>query len=283
MRLPGVGATGLTLLLLVVIAFMLLPEVFVVANSFSPAALSGEALLQGTTNSGPTLHWYQAALAYAPFATGLSNSLLVAASSTLMAVVAGSLASVALTRHQFPGRESVRSLLLSPMAFPRVALGLGAYILFLRGAQLLNVQGLVVGTPVPLAIVHSLLGLPVVIVVVSASLLGIDPALEEAAMDLGATSFQTLIRVTFPLVRTALVISAVFAFMFSFDEVEASFFLSPVSRRTLPIEMFVFMEKDQSPTIAALSSLLMLGTILVVTVLGLLTGWRRLMGTWLRG
>jgi putative spermidine/putrescine transport system permease protein len=109
-----------------------------------------------------------------------------------------------------------------------------------------------------------------------------DPALEEAAMDLGATATQTLLRVTFPLVRVGIATATVFAFMFSFDEVEASFFISPVSGRTLPIEMFIFMEQDQSPTIAALSSLLILGTLLVVMACGLFAGWRRMLRVWVR-
>src|SRR5262249_34978557 len=111
---------------------------------------------------------------------------------------------------------------------------------------------------------------------------GQDPSLEEAAMDLGATTTQTLIRITFPLARIGIAVATVFAFMFSFDEVEASFFIAPVSGRTLPIEMFVFMEKDQSPTIAALSSLLMLGTLLVLVAFAAIVGWRRVFRTWIR-
>ena len=267
---------ALLVLLAVVLSFMVMPLLFVVASSFNPAALTSLGFLKGTGSEGLTLRWYEAALSYEPFAKGLANSVVVATIAATLATLAGSLAAVAFVRYRFRGREMLRSLAITPMVFPRVALGLGAYILFLRATEFLHIREAVIGTPLPLAIVHSVLGLPLVIVIVSATLVGVDPALEEAAMDLGATPAQTLARVTLPLVRVGLFTAAVFAFMFSFDEVETSIFISPVSGRTLPIEMFIFMEKDQSPTIAALSSLLMLGTLLVLALLGLIAGWRQL-------
>jgi putative spermidine/putrescine transport system permease protein len=100
--------------------------------------------------------------------------------------------------------------------------------------------------------------LPFVINILAANLVGLDPSLEEAARDLGAPAPTVLWRIVLPQIRAGLVVSALLAFLVSFDQVESSIFLTRGENNTLPIEMFLYMEKWQDPTIAALSALLIL-------------------------
>lgn len=266
----GIGRIGLRLYLTLVVGFMLLPLVFIMTDSLNAAEFRGAPF------NGLTLRWYERVFSEPLFASGFRNSLVVAAGASALAVSFGTLASLGLVRFRFRGRDLLRSLFLSPIVFPRVALGLGAYILFLKVASGLGLREWILGSVVPMTIVHSLLGLPIVVLLVSAALLGLDPSVEEAAQDLGATPRQTLFKVTAPLIRGSLIMAGVFAFMFSFDEVETSFFLAPLGAKTLPIEMFLFLERDLTPTLAALSTLLVIGTLLLVFVVGVTQGLGRL-------
>jgi putative spermidine/putrescine transport system permease protein len=264
------GSKLLIAYLSVFVAFMLSPLIYVVFDSFNAAEYRGASF------SGVTLKWYGDAFSEPAFRTGFLNSVLVGVVATAGAVGVGTLASIGLVRYRFPGRELLRGLFLSPMVFPRVALGLGAYILFLRVASELGLRGLILGSPIPMMLVHMLLGLPIVILLVSATLLALDPSVEEAAQDLGATPVQTFSKVTLPLIKSSVVASSIFAFMFSFDEVETSFFLAPLGMRTLPIEMFLFLERDLTPTLSALSTLMLVVTFLGVAVFLLTQGAARL-------
>jgi putative spermidine/putrescine transport system permease protein len=110
----------------------------------------------------------------------------------------------------------------------------------------------------PLILAHTIVVLPFVINIVAANLIGLDSALEEAAQDLGASRWTVVWRIVLPQIRSGLVVSALLAFLVSFDQVESSIFLTRGANNTLPIEMFLYMEKWQDPTIAALSALLIL-------------------------
>jgi len=254
------------------VGFMLAPLVFVVLNSFNASPLSK------FPPESFSFRWYEQMFAWQPFADGFRNSVIVATLSTLLALAVGTPAAIALTRHQFRLREAMRGAVLTPLIFPRVALALGAYILFLQVGQALNARSALLGTPLALVLVHALLGLPLVVVIVGATLSTLDVSVEEAAEDLGANPAQTFLRVTYPLIRQALLVSAVFAFMFSFDEVETTFFLAPVSIRTLPVEMFIYLEREATPVVAALSTLLLFGTFVLVLLLAARLGVERLVG-----
>lgn len=247
--------------LVIVLLYMLSPLIFVVVNSFNASPFS---IFPPQAFS---LHWYQEALGYEAFQTGLRNSLTVAVGATLIAIVVGTLAAMGLVRYRFRGVDVLRTLFISPMVFPKVALGLATFVLFLKAADLLNARDLLFSSPISLIVVHALIGLPLVVIIVSSSLVGVEQSFEEAAADLGASPLQTFVRVTLPLIRQGLMISGVFAFMFSFDEVESAIFLAPIAGRTLPVEMFLFLERKQDPTLAALSSMLVLVTLVLVLAL----------------
>lgn len=238
--------------LIAVLAFMLAPLAFIVVNSFNSASFNT------FPPSGFSLRWYEFVLGYAPFRDGMTNSLIIAGASTVIALAAGTLAALALVRGKIVARGALRALFLSPLIMPKVAIGIAVFILLIR----LRLYG----TLGSLILVHTMLALPFCIVLLTASLLSVNRTQEEAAMDLGAGPIRTFWRITMPQIRAALVVAAVFAFITSFDETEASIFLVRPSNTTLPIQMFLYLEQYQNPTLAALSTLLIALTVVVVVV-----------------
>jgi putative spermidine/putrescine transport system permease protein len=270
MRRYKVATALLRLWLVTVMLFMVSPLFFVLVNSFNSSPFSS------FPPQGLSLRWYQDALNYEPFQTGLRNSLTVAIGATAIALTAGTMAALALIRYRFRGRDALRTLFVSPMVFPKVALGLAAFVLFLKVAEVLQAREALLSSPISLIVVHGLIGLPLVVVIVSSALIGVDPTIEEAAADLGADPSRTFFRVTLPLIRQGLIIAGFFAFMFSFDEVESAIFLAPIAGRTLPVEMFLFLERRQDPTLAALSALLVVTTLIIVVALASRYGVERI-------
>jgi putative spermidine/putrescine transport system permease protein len=243
---------ALRVVLFAVLAFILSPLVFVFVNSFNGSAFNS------FPPDGFSLRWYQFVLGYAPFREGMSNSLLIATGSTLLAVPAGMLAALAIVRGRVRARAAVSAFFLSPLVIPRVAIGIAVFMLLIRLRLL--------GTTGSLVLVHAMLSLPFAIVLLTASLVNVNRTLEEAAMDLGAGPLRTFWKVTLPQIRAGLIVAAVFAFITSFDETEASIFLVRPSNATLPVQMFLYLEQYQNPTLAALSTLLVALTIALVIV-----------------
>ncbi len=247
---------ALNVLLALVVIYMLAPLVFVVINSFNSSSFSA------WPPEGFSLRWYQEVLDYEPFRRGFVNSLLIAAGTTVIALVLGSMAAYALSRYRFFGAGLIQTLFFSPLIVPRVAIGLMMFVLYI------SIYSNLFGSLPGVAFAHTLLVLPFVITIFAANLAGIDPVLEEAARDLGATSLQTFVRVTLPQMRVGFVIAGIFAFITSFDEVEAALFLVRPASNTLPIEMFLYLEQRQTPALAALSTIL-IGLMLVIVLITL--------------
>ena len=236
------------------VGFALLPLVIVVLYSFSSVAYGV------FPPPGLSLRWYGHLLDQPAFRAAFLRSLGIGVAATALALAIGFPCAIALVRARFPGQEALRAFLLSPIVMPKIVLGVGWFIFFAR----LGVQG-GVG---PLVLAHTIVVLPFVINILAANLVGLDPSLEEAAQDLGASAPVVLWRIVLPQIRSGLVVSALLAFIVSFDQVESSIFLTRGENNTLPIEMFLYMEKWQDPTIAALSALLILfAVVLVVGVL----------------
>jgi ABC-type spermidine/putrescine transport system permease subunit II len=176
------------------------------------------------------------------------RSVELALAATACSLALGTLAALAIARFRFPGRRAVQGFVAAPLIVPKVAIGIAAFILFLK-------VGLY-GSFGSLVLAHTVITLPFVITLAVAGFARVDHMLEEVATDLGAVPRQVLFRATLPQMRGTMIAAAVFSFIISFDELDASIFLVGQHTNTLPTAMFIYMEKYQDPTLAALSTLL---------------------------
>jgi putative spermidine/putrescine transport system permease protein len=165
------------LFLFVVGLYILSPIIFVVINAFNSAAYNV------FPPEGFSLRWFQNALIEPRFRVAMYNSLIVGIGAMILAVTTGTMAAFALVRYRFRGRTLLKSFMFAPMLVPSIALGAALYLYYLR----IGLYGGRLG----LVLAHSLLGLPFVISIMTAVMLGIDPSLEEAAEDLGAGPLST--------------------------------------------------------------------------------------------
>jgi putative spermidine/putrescine transport system permease protein len=233
------------------VGFILLPLVIVIAYSFSSVSYGI------FPPPGLSLRWYGTLLSLASFRAAFGRSVTIAVVATALALISGFFGALVLVRARFRGKELLRGFLLSPIVMPKIILGVGWFIFFAR----LGMQGGVV----PITLAHTIVVLPFIINILAANLMGLDISLEEAAQDLGAGMPTVLWRIVLPQIKSGLIFSSLLAFVVSFDQVESSIFLTRGENNTLPIEMFLYMEKWQDPTIAALSAVLILFAAILVT------------------
>jgi putative spermidine/putrescine transport system permease protein len=244
---------GLWIFLSLIGVYMLAPLAFVVIDSVNPSTYGTFPL------TGITAHWYGNALFQVPeFRSGIRTSLVVATGATAIAVILGTLAAYGLTRYRFRTRELAQSFLLLPLIVPAIVFGAALFLLYIRVGLYGTLTGLILG--------HALLGLPFVVSIVAASLQTLGREYEEAAMDLGANPLRTFFKVTIPSIRPGLIVSALFAFVTSFDQVEVSLFLTRPRNNTLPIAMFNYEQNYQDPTLAAISAVLIGFTVVLVLI-----------------
>jgi putative spermidine/putrescine transport system permease protein len=261
--LDRIGRTAALFLILVGVIVMIAPIAITVLLSF------GETF--GFPPTGLTIRWYGNFLGDRDFRESLVVSLVLAVFTVIVSTVIGTGVALALTRQSFRGRGAINSIFLSPVAMPRVAIGVSLFLFLLTiGFRT---------APPRLAIVHVLMACPYVIAVVAASLQGVDPRLEQAAMNLGASNWETFRRVTLPLIRPGIVTGAIFAVIVSFDEVTASVFLIDVQTKTFPVVLFSSLARGTTdPTIAAASSFMLLFVMAIVAVLARYVGLARALG-----
>ena len=179
-------------------------------------------------------------------------------------MVFGTLAAIGLTRGHFPGKALVMALVISPMVVPVVIIGVASYLFF---------APLGLGNSYfSLIVVHAVLGVPFVIITVSATLQGFNQNLVRAAASLGASPLTAFRRVTLPLIAPGVISGALFAFATSFDEVVVTLFLAGPEQATLPRQMFSGIRENLSPTIAAAATLLIAFSVVLLLTLEWLRG-----------
>jgi putative spermidine/putrescine transport system permease protein len=244
-----------------VYAFVLAPILVVIPVSFS------ETQYLVFPPQGLTLRWYANFFETRELAESLWTSLHLAAWTTGISTVLGTMAALALVRYRYPGREALRTALMAPIVMPRLVLGI-AFLMFLARTVLSGRFG-------GLLLAHVVVALPYVVRTVGASLAGLDRALEEAAMSLGAPPLTTFRTVTLPLLRPGILAGAIFAFVTSFDELVASLFLTGPRLTTLPVQIYTYLEYTSDPTIAAISVILVVFTAAVVLVTERIVGFSR--------
>ena len=202
---------------------------------------------------GYTLRWFRNILDQSNFVDGFLTSLEVGLVAMVVGLAVGVPASLALARRRFRAREPINTLLLLPLVVPGVVAGAAIYV-FQVEAEVRTGLPLVAALP-GLVLAHVMITIPWTVRLVSASLIGLDPSAEEAAMNLGAGPVATFFRVTLPMVRPGVVAAAVFSFIVSFGNLEMTLFLIGPGRTTLPIAVLQYLEWRIDPTIAAVSFL----------------------------
>jgi putative spermidine/putrescine transport system permease protein len=200
-------------------------------------------------------------------------SLQVAAMVVVVSVPLGSLASYGLVRGEFFGRNVIGYLAIMPLIVPTLVIAISLFMFFSHFMPFLLGSAASWGPlqlPLGFVIAHSLLAIPYVIVIMSAAFKGINPILEHAAMSLGADRLKTIRRVVLPQVLPALVSSAFFAFLISFDELIIAIFLSTPQVRTLPQRLWEGVHEEVDPTIAAVATLLVVVTLVILSAVALI-------------
>ncbi|MEJ5021520.1 ABC transporter permease subunit [Ochrobactrum vermis] len=196
---------------------------------------------------GFSLRWYQKFFSDSEWLAAFFASLSIAAISSFISVLFGASAAMGIVRGTFKAKTLVMLLLVSPIIVPPVVLGLSLYSLFL--------QFDLIGTRLGLAAAHAIGGIPLVVVIVAASLQGVDRRLEQAAAIHGASALVVLQKVTLPAIAPGLAAAAFFAFLHSFDELVLSLFLSSAQLKTLPLRLWADVNYQLNPVLAVVSTL----------------------------
>ncbi|WP_448955513.1 ABC transporter permease [Labrys neptuniae] len=232
------------------------PTLVVIPISFSSANFLSYPL------PGFSLQWYEKVLAPRPWMSALGNSLIVGLGAMVLATILGTLAALGLSRSQLPARSTLLGIIISPMIVPVVISGVGMYFLFARLGLVASFTGMILA--------HAVLGVPFVVITVTATLRNFDPNLVRAAATLGASPLRAFFTVTLPLIAPGVFSGALFAFVFSFDEVVVALFISGPDQRTLPRQMFDGLRDNIDPAILAMSTLLVLISIVLMALAGLM-------------
>ena len=207
--------------------------------------------------AGYSLRHYRDFLTNSDWQFALANSVKIAPVATLLSVSFGTLAAIGLSQPHVPFRRAIMAILISPMIVPLIISAAGMYFFYSR----IGLQGTYIGV----VLAHAALGIPFVIITVTATLVGFDNSLTRAAANMGANPVTTFFKVQMPLILPGVISGGLFAFITSFDEVVVVLFVGSAGQKTLPWQMFTGLREQISPTILAVA------TILVIISIGLLT------------
>jgi putative spermidine/putrescine transport system permease protein len=249
-RAPGYDRVALWLVSVLVLLYLVFPILIIIPTSFNASAY-----MEFPPRSWST-RWYANFFGSRQWTEAAWLSLQVGVVVAFVSTVLGTLAAFAIVRGRFRGRQWAEYFLLSPMVVPVIVLAIGLYFLFSR----LHL----VGKPLALYLGHTVLATPLVIVIVASALRSRDRTIEYAARSLGAGYFRTLWEVVMPLIRPAVLSGAAFAFLASFDEVIVAIFVGGPAATTLPKRMWDNVRNEIDPTLTAISSLLVLGSLLLL-------------------
>ncbi len=247
------GAAALSL------CFILLPLVLVTWLAFFRQEIPS------LPPEGYSVRWFAAVFDNRSFVGGFLLSLQVAVAATAIGLALAVPASLAIARRRFVGRGPINTLLLMPLVVPGVVFGTAIYVFQIEAEILTGLP--LLGSTAGLVLAHALIVIPWVARLVTASLAGFDPTVEEAAKNLGANPWTTFRRVTLPAIRPGIVSGALFGFVMSFGNLEMSLFLVGAGRTTLPIAILQYLEWKIDPTVAAASvmQIVLIGAAMIVT------------------
>lgn len=234
-------------------AFLLVPILIIIPISFSSGSFLNYPL------PGLTLKWYEVALSPFPWLSSFQNSLIIAAFTTVLATILGTMAAVGLNGLEFRGKSVVMAFLISPMIVPLVITALALYFFF-ASVELL-------GTFTGMIVAHTVLAIPFVVITVTATLQGFDATLVRAAQSLGANRLTAFRTVTLPIIMPGVATGAIFAFVTSFDEIVVALFIASPAQFTLPRQLFSGLRDQLDPSIVAVAVMLIaLSTVLLIVI-----------------
>lgn len=239
---------------ILVFIFLLSPLLVVILASFSPTPLVF------FPPKGISLKWYGNIFTSSTnFLDGFINSIKIAAVATLIDIVLGVSAALSVSRYQFKYKELLVSFFTSPMYVPSMAF---AFVLLLVFSRIGSVPGML-----KILLGHIIIIMPYIIRNTLSILSTFNWTLEDAASSLGANNMQTFFRVTLPLIKPGVIAGAMLSFLYSFDEVVLSSLLSSPKFVTLPIRIMNYIEFSFDPTIAAISTVLIIMSLLSIVLL----------------
>jgi spermidine/putrescine transport system permease protein len=233
----------------VVLLFFYLPIGILILFSFNESRLN-------IVWTGFTFDWYKALLGDRVLVRSLQNSVIVASATTVASVLIGTAGAWLLHRYRYRGANFLETLVFLPMIVPEVILGVSLLILFVTIGLELGYTTIVIS--------HVTFCAPFVMAAVQARLAGLEPALEEAALDLGATPMQAFNKVMVPYLMPAIVSGALMSFTLSLDELIVTYFTASARTRTLPLEIFGRVKKGLDPSLNAISTVFVLFTVFAV-------------------
>ena len=226
---------------LMTMIFLYLPIIILIGLSFNASTM-------GVAWKGFSVHWYQKLLADVSIVDAMVNSVLIAGISTTCSLLLGLGAAIGLERWR--GRHSawVNTLIVLPLVIPEILMGVALLMVFVLLKVPLGFGSIILG--------HMVFNLPLIVVILRARLRKLDPAWEDAARDLGATSWNVLTWITLPMLRPAIVGAALLSFTVSLDDFVVTFFLAGPGSTTLPLKVFSMIKTGMTPEVNALSAIM---------------------------
>lgn len=253
----GIWAWRLTgFVTLCVYIFMFAPIVATVILSFNASMFGGFPM------TGFSLQWYGKLMANEAVLDAFRTSLWIALVTATATTAIGVVTAFALVRFEFPGKQTLSTLVILPALVPETILGVGLLVLIKAVDQPRTVLLLVLG--------HILLAVPYVVLIAQARMVGIRRVYEEAALSLGASRFSSFCEITLPLLLPAVVAGALLAFTISFDNTSASLFWRPAGVETVPTQILSMLKISISPEINALGTIMILVTVGIPLMGGLI-------------
>ncbi len=228
---------------LAIVGFLCLPSLFVIPVSFT----SGTFI--EFPPQGFSLRWYQTYLGSVGWVNATIRSFIVAGLTAVVSTLLGSAAAFVLVRQRLFGKVAILSLILAPLVLPRLIIAVALFYLYARLGLVGTILGLVLG--------HTVLAVPYVVITVMAVLKTYDERLDQAAWSLGASKLRTLYHITLPQIRGGVIAGFLFAFITSFDDLTVALFVTGGSTSTLPRQMWNDLLLQVNPTLAAVSTVIL--------------------------
>ena len=259
----SIGKCSLVASNVIVYAFLFIPLLIVVGISFSPTY---QMLFPP---QGFSLRWFKYILDQKEFVDSFYVSAVVAFFASLVALVIGVLVSLAIVRYHFRWKTTIENIFMMPVILPTVVTGVAMLQFFSIIGYSDFWMRLILG--------HIIVTIPYTIRSISASLYGFNRRLEEASLIMGANYVQTFKNILLPLIKPGMIAGALLAFIISFDNVTVSLFLMGAKTVTLPVRIMLYLEWHIDPSVAAISTILIILTMITIIIAERIVGLSNIM------